>query len=607
MKRLFAILLVCTLLMSVSTGCGNADITPTASPDVTAPPAEQVTLAPKPENTQAPQASHEVPAAGDMFTNRNINADYNEKKSVVIQLNGTSAQASSNSVKINGSTVTITEEATYIISGRLDDGMIVVNTKDDAKLQIVLKDAHIHSETSAAFYIAEADKVVITLADGTENTLSNGGTFNAIDDSNIDAALFSKQDLSFNGTGQLTVISPVGHGISCKDDLVFTGGSYVIACASHGLDASDSVRIGGSTAFSVTAGKDGIHCENSDDTELGFIYIENGTLSLTAEGDAVAAGAWLRLEGGALNLTAGGGSANGTKASSGNYGGWGGGRPGQSSPGSTVQDDSTSMKGLKAEGDILINGGTITVDSADDSIHSNASVTVNGGTFGLSSGDDGIHAEDTLTVTGCNMVISKSYEGLEAHKIYVQGGEIILNSTDDGLNAAGGTDSSGTAGGRDGRFPGGGGHMGGGSSDGLIDISGGNLVIYASGDGLDANGQLTMSGGYVYVANPTAGDTSVLDSDISPMITGGTFISTGSTTMMAQSFSTQSTQGVIAVTTGSQKAGTTITVADPAGNTVLSYQSEYDYVLIIISSSDLVKGTTYHLTVGTAEGDIQAS
>ena len=147
----------------------------------------------------------------------------------------------------------------------------------------------------------------------------------------------------------------------------------------------------------------------------------------------------------------------------------------------------------------------------------------------------------------------------------------------------------------------------GGSSDGVIEVSGGELTVYASGDGMDANGSLTISGGFVYVANPTASDTSVLDSDISPVIYGGTFISTGSTTMMAQSFGSKSAQGVIACTTGNQAAGGIVKVQDSKGNTLISYDIEYKCVLVIISSPDLVKGETYTLTVGAASGSITAN
>ncbi len=585
-KRLISLFFLLILLLGMLTGCSTQN-----SSDSTADPAE-VDFS----QTDA-----------DMFTDRDYETDYNESGSILIQLNGDSATASSDSVQISGSTITITEDATYIISGTLDDGMIIVNAPDTAKMQLILNGVNINSETSAPLYILEADKVFITLAAGTENTLSNGGTFTAIDENNIDAALFSKQDLTLNGSGTLTVISPAGHGIVCKDDLVITSGTYTITSASHGLDANDSVRIT-NASITVDAGKDGIHAENNDDASLGFVYISSGTLAIEAEGDGISAGAYMQIEGGTFDVLAGGGSENGSKSSSDSYGGFmGGGRMQQSSSSGTASDDGTSMKGLKAENSILISDGTFTIDSADDALHSNVSITINGGIFEIASGDDAVHAEDTLTITACALQVSTSYEGLEAMNIYIKGGDIIINASDDGLNAAGGNDSSGIVGGRDGMFGGKGMNSGtSSSSNGNMEISGGNLTVYASGDGLDSNGSLTISGGYIYVANPTANDTSVIDTDAGAVITGGTFISTGSTTMMAQSFSSSSTQGVIACTTGTQSAGSTITVKDSNGNVLISYDAEYTCVLVIISSPDIVKGKTYTLTAGSTSGSVEA-
>ena len=144
------------------------------------------------------------------------------------------------------------------------------------------------------------------------------------------------------------------------------------------------------------------------------------------------------------------------------------------------------------------------------------------------------------------------------------------------------------------------------SGNGVIEISGGDLTIYASGDGLDSNGTLTILDGYIYVANPTSGDTSIIDADVSPVITGGTFISTGATTMMAQTFASSSTQGVITCTTGTQSEGSTVTVKDSNGNPVISYDVEYSCEMVIISSPDIVKGDTYMLTVGGTSGSVQA-
>lgn len=553
----------------------------------------------------------------DMFTDRDYEVGYDESESVIIQMDGDSATSSSDSVKISGTTITITEEATYIISGTLDDGMIIVNAGEKDKLQLVLNGVTINSETSAPLYILEADKVFVTLAADTTNTLSNGGNFTAIDDNNIDAAVFSKQDLTFNGSGSLTVTSPAGHGIVSKDDLVFTSGTYIVNSASHGLDANDSVRIANAD-ITIDAGKDGIHAENSDDTTLGFVYVSSGSLDISAQGDGISAEAFMQIEGGSYDIVSGGGSVNASKQTSDSWGGFmggGGGHRGQnqdmfSPEGSqmsgtteTTDDSSTSIKGIKATGSVLINNGTFTIDSADDAVHSNASITINGGEFEIASGDDGVHADETLTITSGIINITESYEGLEALYIEIIGGDISLVTSDDGLNAAGGTDSSGFGGMRGNDMFGGG--MGGTSSNGSIVISGGTLYINASGDGIDANGTLTISGGYTTVCGPTNGDTATLDYDISGIITGGTFIGTGASGM-AQTFS-DSEQGVIAVSVGNQSAGTKITLTDANGNTIISYAPEISFAVVILSSPDIVIGEMYTITVGEASGEFAAS
>lgn len=498
----------------------------------------------------------------DMFTDRDYETDYDESSSVHIELNGSTAEADSDSVQISGSTITITEEATYIISGTLDDGMIIVDAPDTAKLQLVFDGADINSETSAPLYIPEADKVFVTLAEGTENTLSNGGTYTAIDDSNIDSAIFSRQDLPLNGSGNAASES--------SDSWGQWGGGAPGQPGDRGGAGGDGMR--GTDPGSAGEGE-------SEETP------DQSTPDQGASGSGESAEALAFTE----SLTASDSDASAD----------------------TEDDSSTSMKGIKSDGDMMISGGSFTIDSADDSVHTNSSVTVSGGTFEIASGDAAFHGEDTLTISGGTINITESYEGLEALFVNIQDGDITIVSTDDGLNAAGGTDSSGTTGGRDGMFGGGGGmggEPGGGmssSSGGSIEISGGTLDINASGDGIDANGSLAISGGYTVVAGPTQGDTATLDYDTTAEITGGTFIGTGASGM-AQTFS-DSEQGVIAVSVGEQSAGTGITLTDKSGNEILSYTPELSFAVVILSSTDITTGETYTITVGEASGEFEAS
>ncbi len=609
-RKCTALILVLLLLLS---GCGQvADTGGTTG---------------KPDNHAESGNGDAVISTGidpaELFSDRDYETTYDPDQSGSITLSGSFAQSSTDAAKVSGSTVEITEEGTYVLSGTLEDGQIVINAENTDKIQLVLSGVNINSSTSAAIYVLQADKVFITTAKGTENVLTNGGSFVAIDDNNIDAVVYSKDDLTFNGEGSLFIESPAGHGVVSKDDLAVTSGTYTVSSASQALNGKESVRIAGGT-FNLTAGKDGIHAEDKDDLTLGFGYISGGTFTISAEGDGIAVSNSLLLTGGDFNITAGG-SENGDKASSGNYGGFpgggfgghggGGGRPGGMGSGDKNQipstgEESTSMKGIKAAGDLTIQGGTFQINSADDGIHSNANVTVAGGNFDIATGDDGFHADEILTVTAGVIDVTESYEGLEGHHIAVSGGEIRLVARDDGLNAAGGTDASGT-GGRDQLFGGGGrfdgmGGMGGMSSgDGSIVISGGTLYIQTSGDGIDANGTLEITGGHTTVCGPARGDSATLDYDVSGTITGGTFIGTGASGM-AQSFS-QSAQGVVAVQVGNCSANTPVNLTDANGKTVISCTPALDFAVVILSSPDIVKGETYTITVGTQSGSIQAS
>ena len=602
MKKLVALVAALGLLLC---GCNDKG-TQDQSTDPTAQTGDPVVVTPQLDG-----------ADEEMFTDRDGRTGYDETSSVVIQLREDTASCSDAGVSVAGSTVTISREGTYILRGTLTDGQVVVDAGDQDKPQLVLDGASISSSDSAALYVREADKVFVTLADGSDNQLSSGDSF-AETEEGIDGALYSKQDLTLNESGSLTVSAPAGHGIVCKDDLVITGGHYSVTSASHGLDANDSIRIGGAD-LSIDAGKDGIHAENAEDTTLGFVYLSGCDMKIEAEGDGISGAAYVQLVSGNVEVLAGGGYVNGEVHSSGGWGDFGGGGgmhgggPGRRSAETTETDTtgeaSTSMKGVKADGVVQIGGGMLTIDSADDGIHSNGSVMICGGTMDIASGDDGIHAETDLSVSDGVVRISHSYEGLEGLAIHVTGGEISLVATDDGFNAAGGTDSSGT-GGRDQMFGGPGGKGGsggmGGSSNGSIVIDGGNIYVQASGDGMDANGYLEIHGGHTVVCGPNSGDTATLDYDTSATIDGGIFIGTGASGM-AQTFS-DNAQGVLAVSVGQgQSAGVEITVSDGDGKELVSYRPELDFSVIIFSTPDMVSGETYHVTVGSLEGDLEAN
>lgn len=287
----------------------------------------------------------------EMFTNNDYETSFDVNDSVMVRLLGDTIDCDSDKAVINGSTITLNSNATYIISGILNNGKIIIDAKN-CKPHIILNNVSITNESFSPIYILEADKVFITLNEGTNNSLSNTSGFTLIDDNYVDGVIYSKADLTLNGKGFLAISSPKGNGIVCKDDLVFAGGNYNIKSLNHGLDANDSIRINNSN-FTIYSDKDGIHCENSSDEELGYIYISGGTFDIAAGDDAISSDLTLQIESATFNIYTG--------------------------PNYTT--DNTSLKGIKATSTILISSGSFIIDSYDDAIHSNSSIVINGGTF----------------------------------------------------------------------------------------------------------------------------------------------------------------------------------------------------------------------------------
>lgn len=555
-------------------------------------------------------------SASDVFSGRDLETGYNKDDAAVIKLNGKGATCASDAVKTSGSKITITDEGIYIVSGTLQDGMIVVDADKSDKIQIVLDGADISSLTSAALYVLKADKVFITTAAKSRNTLSNGGTYKAVDGNNIDSVIYSKEDLTLNGEGSLVINAKAGHGIVSKDSLVLASGGYNITAEKHGISGKDDVSVADGD-YKIVAGKDGIHAENADDKNSGFVYIANGTFDITSEGDGISGTAFGQIENGSFKIKTGGGSEAASNKHKQEMGGmhkpgqWGGrtdkpqGTPQDTPPDTTGNSGSTgtaadssadtaSIKGIKADGDLYLDGGEFEINSEDDSLHSNNNIIITKGNYKLASGDDGIHADSGVAISDGNIDITRSYEGIEGKTIDISGGGISLVSSDDGLNASGGADSSGYGGHGDSFSA---------SGDVYISISGGIININASGDGVDSNGNLAISGGQTYVSGPSGSGNGALDYNGEAIISGGIFAAS-SVSGMAQNFSTSSTQGAMLVQTEAGAPGDGISLTDSDGNVLVSWKAGKDYSCVNISCPELVKGGTYTLTAGKTVSEI---
>lgn len=536
------------------------------------------------------QATAEFANTSEMdfeFSKKDTDGSYSGGTKIVFADGGSSVSGTGASA--NGADVTVTKAGTYIISGTADARLTVECGKED-KVQLVLNGVTLESSSGPAIYIKSADKVFITLASGSVNTLSDASSYDIVDgDTTLDAALFSREDLTLNGEGTLNVNGNFKHGIVSKDDLVIAGGVINVTSQNVGLNGKDCVKVT-DAVITVDAGSDGIRSDNEEDENRGYIYIGGGTLNITAGNDGMQAQTVLKVDNGNITLKTGGGSANASTKQDGGFnfgwGSWGGGYG--SSSGST-SSSSESAKGLKAVSDILISGGVINIDSSDDALHSNGSVNIEGGNITVSSGDDGIHADTSLVIANGNINITKSYEGLEATDLVVAGGNISIVASDDGLNAAGGNDSSSVSG-----RPGQGMFSG---SSGTLTISGGYMYVNATGDGLDSNGPLTVTGGVTLVSGPTSSGNGPLDCDGSATITGGVVVATGSSGM-AVGFSSAENQGAILYSFSTRSGGTSIAVCDENGNVIVSFTPEKSYQSIAVSAPGIQSGSSYKIVVG---------
>lgn len=444
------------------------------------------------------------------------------------------------SVRIDGQTVTITQAGTYQIAGTLDDGALIVESAENAKITLVLGGVSIKNSTGAAIQIATADDVTIELAEGTTNVLQSGEEVDIAAATESEeasgGALQSKADLKIKGKGSLTVLGYLNNGIHCTKDLKIKNGNISVTALGHGIKGKNSVTVSGGTV-TVTSGKDGITSDETENEEKGFVTIENGEIIITSAGDGVSAETTLTVTGGVISIISGGGSANAQQKTDNMRGWW-------DFDNSASDDNSASCKGLKAGKALVISGGSITIDAQDDALHTDGDMTISGGECILSTGDDGAHAALSLTVLDGKITVLTSYEGLEANQITLAGGELDITASDDGINANGGSD--GFSGGFGGGFGGRRSDMNSQSGDmtppdnsnmqtppdgnapsgnpptmpgqdaadstttddttdkqPVLLITGGKITVNADGDGLDSNGDLRVEGGDITINGPS--------------------------------------------------------------------------------------------------------
>ena len=453
------------------------------------------------------------------FTRNDLSSDWDSSGATVITLKGDSALVSGAGAYAYNGDVVIANAGKYVIRGTLTDGSIIVDTNRTAKVWILLDGVDIRCSDDACLRIDQADKVFLTLAEGSVNSMASGESYSdeALAD-NTGGTVYAHDDLAINGSGSLCITSAYKHGIDANDELVITGGTITVDAVGDGLHVRDNLSIC-DASITLAAGDDGVDINS----EIGYFYMSSGALDITSGDD-----------------------------------------------------------GIHTACPVIVEGGEIVVTAAADAIHSDASISVAGG---------------TILVRAC-------YEGLEALTIDVSGGDITVFCTDDGFNANGGSS-----------FGMGGPGMWGGqsgsaetaeSTETWIRISGGSVTVVnekaTDADGLDSNGDIIITGGTIRISLPGSGSNNAIDygSESGGVceISGGDLVACGSYAM-AEGFSDSSTQpSVMYNTITVSAAGTQISLEDADGNVLLSYEAPCSFSSVTLSSPELKLGESYLVVIG---------
>lgn len=474
---------------------------------------------------------------------------WDDSSEVQIKLADNSSEYLGSGVSIIDNVIKITSAGTYNISGSLSDGQIIVNTEDDEIVRLILNGVDINNSSSAPIYISAADKVMIFLAENSNNKLSDGSTYSSLglgeDDPN--ATIFCMSDLTIDGFGTLDINGNYNDGIACKDGLLISSGTIIIDAVDDGIRGKDYLVVYDGN-ITINSGGAGLKSDNSDDATKGFITIENGDFTISSGGEAIDAVKDIEIQYGNFDITSSGKGLNGTVST-------------------------------------LISGGVFVITSSDDAIHSNGYVTIDNGTFAISSGDDAIHADYDVVINDGEINITKSYEGIESTSgdITINGGEIHIVSTDDGLNIASGGDND---------------PSGNPSGDYYLNINDGYIVVNAGGDGVDVNSSVVMSGGTLIVSGSTASSNSALDYDGTFNMNGGFLVATGTSRMSEAPSSSSSQNSLLVNFSSTYSAGNIIHIENQNGEELLTFSPTKSYQSIAFSSSSLVTGESYDIYLG---------
>lgn len=457
------------------------------------------------------------------------------------------------SITATNETVEITTGGYYLLEGEYRQ--IIINTPEE-DVDLILNGVNIAAVDGPAILVLDGDDVTLSVVEGTTNTISDSGLYLTSygEELEVNSTIMSYVDLEINGTGTLTVEGNYNNAITTKDDLKISEVTLYVESVDDGIVGRDYVAIDGAN-ISIYAEGDGIKSTNAEAVDKGFVYILSGNVNIESYQD-----------------------------------------------------------GIEAVNSVIVYEGTITIDSFDNAIQSDSSMYIGGGVLDLVAGadglsattelyifsgeitidadDDGIHSDDSITIDGGSILIENSYEGIEAYQIYINGGNIAVNSTDDGINGTtGGGQEHGTT------------YV---STGGFLEITGGVVQVNAvTGDGIDVNGSISMSGGFVVVYGTSADNQGAMDYDDEFSMSGGTLITLGSTGMIQAPSTSSSQPSILYGDTESMSSGDTVTLYDEAGTVLLEITGIRSFTGVVISTEDLVIGNSYTLEVGSNSYDFE--
>lgn len=460
-------------------------------------------------------------------------------------------------VALSGATTTIDAAGVYRLSGSYS-GRVIVAAPKDAQVVLVLDGLQVVTDTGAAIEVQQADDVAIHLTAGTSNTVRASGQ-DTVDDA-ADAAIYAKSDLTFSGDGSLSVVSESGHGIKTSYDLVVLSGNIDVTAKEDAMRGKDALVVrGGDLTLSAEAG-DGMHSQGDkadaesgqDDVDWsrGYVYIDGGTIDITAGDDGVQAFTDTVIAGGELTVLA--------------------------------ADDGVKGEVIVAIGETEdTEAPRVTVSGSVEGIEA-ANIGISAGVIDVTASDDGVNASGNADLQS-----------------------LLAGDMPEERGPAGAVpEGRGTEGPGGGMGPGGMPPGGGAGTGERLEISGGVLTIDAEGDGLDSNGDLTISGGTVTVYGPTRGGNGTFDSDGAFTVTGGTVIGLGPGSM-EQTPDTEE-QGWVLIS-ATLEAGQTGTVTNTAGDTLMEFTSRKNATSLNYSASDVTTGETYSVVVdGEVVGSAEA-